>query len=106
MSEISKVFMPTEDSWKKEFLDRIQNEKIRTDSDIEDFCEELHVDERDAFHYLAELRTEYTECKGCEYIEFFGSGMYPYNSCRRGKKDYFKKAESPKSFAGSKREEM
>lgn len=92
----------TPENWKKLFLEQIQNETICTDSDIEDFCEEFDVDERAAFHYLAELRTEYTECKGCQHIEFFGSGMYPCSMCSRGKKDLFVKADEPKSFVGSK----
>lgn len=94
-----------EPAWKKEFVSRIQNETIQTDSDIEDFCEEFGVDERDAFRYLAELQTEHTECKGCDYIEYFGSGMYPCNACRRGKKDMYKRAEIPRPFVGSTRED-
>ena len=105
MSERGLNVMLKEPAWKKEFRDRIQNESIRTDSDIEDFCEELHVDERDAFHYLAELRVMNTECEGCAHIEYFGSGMYPCNACRRAKKDMYVKSDTPKRFVGSKRGE-
>ena len=90
--------------WKNRLLRLIQEDKIHTDSDIEDFCEEFNVDEAAAFRYLAELRTEYTECKGCQHIEFFGSGMYPCNMCRRGKRDLFVKADTVKSFVGSVRQ--
>lgn len=92
--------------WKKELRNRIQDERIRTDSDIEDFCEEfddqLPQNGREVWHYLAELRVMNTECEGCAHIEFFGSGMYPCCACRRAKKDMFEQATNPKRFVGSK----
>lgn len=94
-----------EPMWKKEFRDRIQSERIRTDSDVEDFCEEfedrLPQKGREVWWYLAELRVMNTECEGCAHIEFFGSGMYPCCACRRAKKDMFERASTPKRFVGS-----
>lgn len=102
MNEVIKTVENQEPSWKNEFRDRIQDKRIQTDSDVEDFCDEFAVGRREVFKYLAELRVAITECKGCANIEFFGSGMYPCCVCRRGKKDMYEKGPILKRFVGSK----
>ena len=62
-----------------------------TDSDIEDWCEEHGVPEKQAFHQVAVWLAPKC-CQGCMYIDFYDSA-HPCNSCCRNKQDYYRRSE-------------
>lgn len=74
------------DEWKKKLNENIANRNIRTDSDVEYFCDKNNLPYGAVFSYIQEQSIP-EECKGCKY-----SGTYPQGmcvSCRRGKSDNY-----------------
>lgn len=82
-------------NWKQNLVSLIEQEKIRTDSDLEDFASSNRVSEEDVFHFVAILRTQHTSCEGCKYVDFYPN-MTPCSRCTRSgyNKDYFEKEEN------------
>lgn len=68
--------------WKEEFKKMMDEGKITTDSDIEDFADERNLEWGEIFDYLDELQTAGTPCQKCKNIGF-RYAMYPCNSCSR-----------------------
>lgn len=60
-----------------------------TDSDIEDWCSERGVSEKEAFHAAAVHRAP-AGCKACRHVGVYPD-MHPCVNCSRGKEDLFEK---------------
>ena len=75
-------------NWKKELVDKINSEEIKTDSDIEDFEDYHTLRHGEAFHYLAEYMAEGTPCEGCKYVDH-RPDSWLCGSCSRNKVDYY-----------------
>ncbi|MBR0542517.1 MAG: hypothetical protein IJK26_10010 [Clostridia bacterium] len=75
------------DELKAKLKELIKSGKIKTDSDLEDFCKEYKADEGEVYQLISEW-TAPECCKGCKHIQLYDS-MYPCTVCRRGKKDMY-----------------
>lgn len=62
-----------------------------TDSDIEDFCEENAISEKEAFHLIATWSAPEC-CRKCKHVDFYNS-MYPCSVCSRPLKDMYEEYE-------------
>ena len=63
-----------------------------TDSVIEDFCEERHLNPSDAFHFIA-VQHAPNCCKSCNHVDYFPN-MFPCSRCCRTKRDYYEDVTS------------
>ena len=68
-----------------------ESDKCRTDSNVEDFCDEHNLPYGEAFHLISKWSAPEC-CRTCKYVSFYCS-MYPCTECSRPKKDMYKAEE-------------
>lgn len=89
--------------WQEIFEEKLNNGKIKTDSDIEDFIQEfkyanwkatnqrLRDFAEDVWNTFYKLRAKGTLCEGCRNVDCWGSFPCDYCSRKITPKDYYSK---------------